>query len=223
MGITERKERERESRRESIIDAAQKVFFDKGLQLSTMDEIADTAELAKGTLYLYYHSKEDLYLAVMMRGLMILKAMFDDVIERRLPVVPMLVELTKTYTEFYRTNKNYFRMMHFFNTPQLHKQVSESMMHSCDLLNQKLWTTITGIIERGMKEGLVNAGLDPIEIAIIMWTNASSLMMRIDSQHEMFLTKLNIDLNSTLQKSNMLLLESVMTERGKNELSLALS
>ena len=71
MGIAERKEREKEYRKESILDAAQKVFFEKGLHLSTMDEIAETAELAKGTLYLYYHSKEDLYLAVLLRGLSI--------------------------------------------------------------------------------------------------------------------------------------------------------
>ena len=36
---------------------------------ATMDEIAEAAELSKGTLYLYYSSKEDLYLAVMMRGM----------------------------------------------------------------------------------------------------------------------------------------------------------
>jgi TetR/AcrR family transcriptional regulator len=68
MGITERKEREKEHRKEEIIDAAQKVFFEKGLLLTTMDEIAEIAELSKGTLYLYYKSKENLYLAVMMRG-----------------------------------------------------------------------------------------------------------------------------------------------------------
>ena len=44
MGITERKEREKEHRKEEIIDAAQKVFFEKGLLLTTMDEIAEIAE-----------------------------------------------------------------------------------------------------------------------------------------------------------------------------------
>ena len=60
MGTHERKEREKEHRREEILAAAQAVFFEKGLQNSTMDEIAERAELSKGTLYLYYKSKEDL-------------------------------------------------------------------------------------------------------------------------------------------------------------------
>ena len=57
MGIHERKEREKEHRRDEILNAAQKVFFEKGLQSATMDEIAEAAELSKGTLYLYYGSK----------------------------------------------------------------------------------------------------------------------------------------------------------------------
>ncbi|MDL1893205.1 helix-turn-helix transcriptional regulator, partial [Sphingobacteriales bacterium CHB3] len=52
MGIIERKEREKEQRREEIVTAAEKIFFEKGLAIATMDEIAEAAELSKGTLYL---------------------------------------------------------------------------------------------------------------------------------------------------------------------------
>jgi TetR/AcrR family transcriptional regulator len=223
MGTIERKEREKENRKESIIDAAQKVFFEKGLPLSTMDEIAETAELAKGTLYLYYHSKEDLYLAVMMRGLMIMRDMFREVVTRKLPVVKTLIEFANTYTLFYEQNKNYFRMLHFFNTPQFHKQVSEKMMKSCDEFNQTLWILVTEIITQGMAEQKLRNDLDPIETAIILWSNTSTLLMRIDGQYEMFKEKLNIDLHKTLRISNLLLLESVLTEQGKNDLKALLN
>jgi AcrR family transcriptional regulator len=218
MGITERKEREKESRKESIIDAAQKVFFEKGLLLSTMDEIAETAELAKGTLYLYYHSKEDLYLAVMMRGMLIMSSMFEEVIARNLSVVQTMVELTKSYTAFFEQHKNYFRMMNFFNTPQFHKQVSEETMRSCDEVNQSLWNLVVEIIKQGMTEKNIRTDLNPIEISLIMWSNATTLLMRIDNQHDMFKQKLNIDLNETLRMSNILFLESILTEQGKKEL-----
>ena len=223
MGTTERKEREKENRKESIIDAAQKVFFEKGLQLSTMDEIAETAELAKGTLYLYYHSKEDLYLAVMMRGLKIMYDMFRVVIVRKLSVVKTMVELANTYTLFYEENKNYFRMLHFFNTPQFHKQVSSEMMQSCDRFNQSLWEMVTEVISHGMVENKIRRDLDPIEIAIVLWSNATTLLMRIDGQYDMFKEKLNMDLKNTLRLSNRLFLESVLTDNGKKELKALLN
>ena len=64
MGIAERKERERQKRWEDIVAAAEKVFFSKGFVRSTMEEIAEAAELSKGTLYLYFKSKEDLHMVV---------------------------------------------------------------------------------------------------------------------------------------------------------------
>ncbi|MHB1050350.1 MAG: TetR/AcrR family transcriptional regulator [Bacteroidota bacterium] len=218
MGIAERKEREKEYRKESILDAAQKVFFEKGLHLSTMDEIAETAELAKGTLYLYYHSKEDLYLAVLLRGLSILRSMFIDVIKQPASVIPTMVALHDTYTEFYRRYPNYFRMMHFFNTPQFHKQVSEEMMRSCDTINQSLWGMVVKIMTGGVADGKIRSDLDPIEMTLIMWSTATTLLMRIDNQQEMFREKMHIDLNNTLKVSNMLLLEAVLTEQGRKEL-----
>ena len=61
MGITERKEREKLQRREDILNAAERVFFSKGHKNSTMDDVAEEAELSKGTLYLYFKSKEGFY------------------------------------------------------------------------------------------------------------------------------------------------------------------
>ena len=52
-----RKEREKEQRRELIINAAQELFFFKKFDEITIEEIAKKSQLAKGTLYLYFKSK----------------------------------------------------------------------------------------------------------------------------------------------------------------------
>src|SRR5262245_51077580 len=59
-----RREREREERRHQILEAAANVFKSKGFAAATMDDVAAAAELSKGTLYLYFKSKDDLYLAL---------------------------------------------------------------------------------------------------------------------------------------------------------------
>jgi len=50
MGIVERRQREKEQRRSAIIDAAEAVFFSKGLEIATMDDVAEEAELSKRKL-----------------------------------------------------------------------------------------------------------------------------------------------------------------------------
>src|SRR5512137_2373811 len=78
MSIAERREREKRERRDSIIDAAEKIFFAKGFAATTMDEIAEAVELSKGTLYLYFKTKEDIYVDIVERCLHVLIEEFRE-------------------------------------------------------------------------------------------------------------------------------------------------
>ena len=55
-----RREREKAQHRQEILDAAVKVFAEKGFHAATLDEIAQEAEFSKAALYLYFSNKEDL-------------------------------------------------------------------------------------------------------------------------------------------------------------------
>lgn len=217
MGIQERKEREKEQRREEILNAAQKVFFTKGLQAATMDEVAEVAELSKGTLYLYYKSKEDLYLAVMMRGMGILYSMFEPIALSQEPTVVKLVKMTEAYYEFFQKHCNYFRMFYFFQNPQFHKQVSEEMMQCCTGENQRVWELVVRVIQQGIDEGDLRSDISPMVMGVIVWSSANAIMMRMDTQREYFQTTMNVNLEDVLKISNTLLLQSLMTESAKRK------
>lgn len=76
--IADRKEREKERRRGEITDAAEKLIFSRGYENVTMDNIARETELARGTLYLYFKNKDDIYIAIAIRGSKILNKMFRE-------------------------------------------------------------------------------------------------------------------------------------------------
>ncbi len=61
MSTADRREREKEKRRNDIIDVAEKLIFSKGYENVTMDDIARETELARGTLYLYFKNKDGAY------------------------------------------------------------------------------------------------------------------------------------------------------------------
>ena len=77
MGVAERKEREKLQKRQNIIDAAEIVFFSKGYDMTKMEDVAKEAEFSKGTLYLYFKSKEELYLEIVSRAERILYDLFE--------------------------------------------------------------------------------------------------------------------------------------------------
>lgn len=67
MTTSDRKHREKEQRRKEIISAAEKLFYAKGFDTVTMDEIADAVELSKGSLYVYFKNKDSLFFAIVDR------------------------------------------------------------------------------------------------------------------------------------------------------------
>jgi AcrR family transcriptional regulator len=56
-----------DERKSQILNAAESVFTQKGFEQARMDDIADKTGLSKGTLYLYFKSKDDLIIAILDR------------------------------------------------------------------------------------------------------------------------------------------------------------
>jgi len=217
VGIIERKEREKEHRKEEILDAAQKVFFEKGLNTATMDEIAEAAELSKGTLYLYYKSKEDIYLAVMMRGMDKLYGRLEPIVATDDSTIKKIVKFGESYKEYFHSDRKFFRMFHFLQAPQFHKQVSDEMKQACDMESKKMWDLFIGLLRHGMEEGKLRSDLNPVEVAIILWSSATALLLRLDSEGEAWKEQLNIDLEHAFQVSTGLLFNAIMTDKGRSE------
>jgi TetR/AcrR family transcriptional regulator len=81
MPASSRKQREKEHRRNQILEAAEEVFRRKGYQATTMDEVAEEAEFSKGTLYLYFGSKFALFSELSNRVLMVVHGEFTKISE----------------------------------------------------------------------------------------------------------------------------------------------
>jgi AcrR family transcriptional regulator len=76
---TTRRERQIAARLEQILDAAARLFAEKGFDHTTTKEIADAADVAEGTLYNYFDSKNDLIIGMMSR--LVESQLFDDHLE----------------------------------------------------------------------------------------------------------------------------------------------
>lgn len=214
MGTKERKEREKEARREEIITAAEQVFFHKGLALATMDEIAEAAELSKGTLYLYYKSKEDLYIAVALRGTAIMERMFREAAAGDGHPFQLLSNLGDAYLSYFKQYRNYYRMTYFFDVRDIHGMVSPEMQQECDAWSNRIWHSVVGIIQKGIDQGYLRDDTDPLQAGVMLWANCDGLMRLFDGHEAEWLDSNGMNLDDVLRTSSRCLIRGMMSDKG---------
>ncbi|ACF13675.1 transcriptional regulator, TetR family [Chloroherpeton thalassium ATCC 35110] len=169
MGITSRKEREKEQRRKSILKAATEVFFEKGFQQASMDMIAERSQLAKGTLYLYFKSKEDLYLALMEDGLDILHNMFDEAIEAGESIEEKVRNVTKAYYGFTQTHHDYYQVMMMMDSGLLSDKVDQNQLQHIRLLQMSGVEKLQKVVEEGISQGHYEPSTDAKILVLMAW------------------------------------------------------
>jgi AcrR family transcriptional regulator len=92
----------RAQRREDILASAARVFAERGYPGTEMQALADAAGVAKGTLYLYFASKEALFLAAVDQGVKHMKAHIDAAVEGLVDPLEIIARAIRAYLEFFK-------------------------------------------------------------------------------------------------------------------------
>jgi AcrR family transcriptional regulator len=99
-------------RQSEIITAARTVFAEKGYMAATVDEIAQRAGLAKGTIYVYFDSKEQIYNAVMSDDLEALRRLTVEKIMAAGTVYEKVSAYIHARFEYCELRRDFFRIMY---------------------------------------------------------------------------------------------------------------
>ena len=186
MGIAERKERERIRRRIDIIDAAEKVFFGKGFESSTMEDVAGEAELSKGTLYLYFKSKEDLQFAIFMRGSDILMKMMEDNLSDRSNGYERLLELADAFIRFSREYIDYFTLFMYYESSRMEALNIDQEQLQVYLREQSPLALVTQQVIRGIQDGSLRNDLSAEVFSATLWSQMLGVLIVLNNKADLY-------------------------------------
>jgi len=186
MGIAERKERERLQRRNDIIDAAEKVFFSRGFESATMDEIAEMAELSKGTLYLYFRSKEDLQFAIFMRGSDILMKMMNDNLSTGSTGYQRLLGLADSFIRFSRENQNYFSLFMYYESSRMNSLNIDQDQLQVYLKEDSPLALVTHQVTKGMQDGSLRDDLPAEVFSATLWSQLLGVLIVLNNKADLY-------------------------------------
>jgi AcrR family transcriptional regulator len=98
------------NRKRAILDAARTVFSRKGYSETAVDDVAEEARIAKGTLYLYFKSKEALYLAALASDLRAMAAAGREEMEKAQGLREKLRAFLRVRMEYFRLRQEFLRI-----------------------------------------------------------------------------------------------------------------
>ncbi len=168
MGIKERKEREKEARRQDILEAAKDIFFSKGFQAATMDQIAEAAELSKGSLYLHFASKEELYVTILVKGLDLLYDRFQVAVRNKTGWDEKIRSLGRAYYAFYIECSDYFEVLFLLQHGEFASRISAGLYQTCFDKGLSVLRILAEAIQEGIAIGDVKKQ-DPMKLAVLSW------------------------------------------------------
>jgi AcrR family transcriptional regulator len=170
MGITERREREKEEVRQKILQAARELFAAEGYDRVTMRRIAEAIEYSPTTIYLHFEDKDDLVLALchtefgrLLEAMALVPAPADPIEEIR--------QLGRAYAAFGLHHPNEYRFM--FMTPQAKEHAKEKLAPGDP--GSLAFGRLLDAVTRAAAAGRLRP-IDPLVAAQVLWMNVHGVV-----------------------------------------------
>ena len=146
VGLLERRVKEKDSRKKLILRSARSLFFKKGFNKVTVDEIAKSAELGKGSIYLYFDSKEEIYAQILLSDIDNFNRRVSVLLEKGSSATDLLTEFSYIYIDFFLNDVELFRILMAYmlqpakmNLPEkLNAQILNANASSINVIGQIL-------------------------------------------------------------------------------------
>lgn len=156
MTTRARREREKKERRQSILQAAREVFFENGFHSATMDSVAERAEVSKGTVYLYFKSKDSILALMLLEGLGELVEGLEQAYaaEEPLPADERLRRLAWAYLDFFQREPQFFPFLMAMDRGQFQEAIPSHVYQKILEASLEGLNLAVRAIEQGSAEGL---------------------------------------------------------------------
>jgi AcrR family transcriptional regulator len=170
MSIADRKQREKEARRNLIMNRASALFYQKGYGNTSLDEIAEAVEISKATIYLHFKSKDDLYYQIVEPALNELSRRLASIAEEiDEPADIAIRKIFDATFDVFSKDPGAYHVLSRYNASEFIKLLPKSRLD--DLINFMRFNLnlIVQAVSRGISQGRF-ADVDAKRAGIIIWT-----------------------------------------------------
>ena len=160
---------------------------------ANLDEVAERACVAKGTLYRYFETKGELYVAVLADNGAIFERKMRATLEPGLAAPDQLRRTARFYFDHYVENRDYFQIFWAIENQAVIGQLPAGVVEEVSRLCESCVKLVAGVVADGVESGHF-AACDAWEVAHVLWTLANGLIQTETSTTRRRLRRRRLDL-----------------------------
>jgi TetR/AcrR family transcriptional regulator len=164
MAVIDRKNKEKLQRYHAILDAAEKILKENGLNSLSIEMVAKETELAKGTLYLYFKNKEEIIGALSIKSRELVLTNFKKATKGIPDPIEKLIAIAHTSFSFYKKYPFYFELIAIYEVNNNLEETTEIQASINNLID-----FVSSIATDAKKQGLLHPALDPVQFTFCFW------------------------------------------------------
>lgn len=199
---------QREEKKRQILQASLEIFAQKGYSPTVLDDVAARANIAKGTLYLYFKDKEDLYVNTVQHFFELLEAQIRDNLRPDMNSAEMLRSVAASQLRFFFLHKDYIRFSITSvsaGSSAFKKKIHEPMLARM----RKQFESLTRIFEQGQAEGTFRSDI-PAEDMVHSYVG---MLNQATHTACMFAAQRDVDVEQTVGRIMCILTEGIASSK----------
>ena len=208
LGIKERRQKEKELRRQQIQEAARAFFAEKGFVGTTIEDIANKAELSPATIYQYFKDKDDLYAQLNIESLTALMKKVEKVSKnKKFNHEQKIHGFKNAMIWIFKSDPRLFKNTLQFQLISDFKNLEEEPLGRINELYRSILSIMADSYQEGVQEGVFKDGLHPMAYADIVFSTFIGIMLWEDTKKRMNPKK--DFFKSTLDKAFEMIIEGI--------------
>lgn len=213
-----RAERRKARTAAAILDAGEHLFLSHGFSATTMEDLSEQADVAIGSIYAHFGSKEGVYAGLIDRALELDKRYSEEGFGAGGTPMERLVGLAEGYLRFAREHPGYFRLFRF---PPADRPEEGAALQPATRVAQRIGeetSRMADLLHAAIAEGVVRS-VDPVATARFLWAAWDGVIASHLGPANMNLTDAEFDevLNRARETIVLGLLDTTVTKRSEAE------
>jgi AcrR family transcriptional regulator len=197
--IGERRAEERDLRRNNILDAAEAVAVEVGIDALTMHCVARRCRLSRALLYVYFAGKPDLVLGLCERGYSQLRKRFEQADTGAHSGIDQICAMGRSYFAFAREWPVYFELIARFEACDLKREAAQNSA-ACVAARMRLHQLMVVTLHRGQCDGSIVANLESVsEAAMALWGSTHGIVQLAQTKDGV-LTKYGVSAKTLIEQ-----------------------